>query len=113
MSGDVHQLPNAAQLTIWPEFHNGVSAGLRLLLGMGLQGTLGHMLKSDMYEFMQLAHDGVTIGMLLGLAASKAGTLDTGVSKTLRLHLPAVLPAWNLDNDIATIVQVRTQGSAG
>ena len=95
----LHQIPTHA--------HGG------LLLGMGLQGTLGHMLKSDMYEFMQLAHDGVTIGMLLGLAASKAGTLDTGVSKTLRLHLPAVLPAWNLDNDIATIVQVRTQGSAG
>ncbi len=73
---------------------------------MGLQGTLGQMVGPEMYDFLQLGNDGVTIGVLLGLAASRLGTQDTLVSKNLRLHLPAVLPSWNLESEVSSIVQV-------
>ena len=74
---------------------------------MGLQGTLSHLNQFDIYDFLQLGNDGITIGVLLGLAASKVGSMDTNVSKTLRLHLPVTLPSSNLVNEVPSIVQVR------
>jgi anaphase-promoting complex subunit 1 len=77
-----------------------------LLLGLGLQGTLAHLSKPDIYDHLQFNHEGMTIGLLLGLAASKLGTEDTNVSKNLRLYLPAVLPTWNLEAEFSTVLQV-------
>jgi anaphase-promoting complex subunit 1 len=78
-----------------------------LLLGLGLQGTLAVLSKPDIFDHLSPHHDGVAIGLLLGLAASKMGTEDPNVSKTLRLYLPAVLPSWNLEHDFSTQLQAR------
>ncbi len=34
-----------------------------------------------------------SIGLLLGMAAAKRGTLDAAVAKMLSIHVPALLPA--------------------
>ena len=78
-----------------------------LLLGLGLQGTLARLSNRMVVDLLTPHHDGVAIGLLLGLAAAKMGTEDYQVSKTLRLYLNAAMPASYADHDFPTMVQVR------
>lgn len=77
-----------------------------LLLGLGLQGTLAHLSNRMVVDLLTPHHDGVAIGVLLGLAAAKMGTEDYQVSKTLRLYLNAAMPATYAEHDFPTMVQV-------
>ena len=164
-----------AELTLWPEFHNGVAAGLRVgaelsagmreamgvghqtaarpsprrgrvtrnwilynrtaaaaaaaaasnstdvngtgagtishagvLLALGLQGHLGVLSAADVCDYLTQGHEPTTIAVLLGLAASKRGTADSRISKTLCLHLPALLPARHWDIEISPLVQTAS-----
>lgn len=102
----------------WPRFHNGVAAGLRmspsnnvndswinfcnpaeldsqhggLLLAMGLNGTLKKLPLVHWYRFMAQPCELVSIGFILGAAASYRGTKDVKVTKVLSVHIPALLP---------------------
>lgn len=78
-----------------------------LLFGFGLCGALCHLTTPDVFDLLQQGHEGTSVGVVLGLAASKAGTSDVSVSKVLRLHVPAVLPAALSDLDVPPIVQVH------
>ncbi|XXQ32085.1 Anaphase-promoting complex subfamily unit 1 C-terminal domain containing protein [Plasmodiophora brassicae] len=115
----------------WPEFHNGVAAGLRvvqqqsidrawvvfqrpvepthehagLLLALGLQGHLAGLSRSDLYWYLSKKHDPTTIAVLLGLSASSRGTMDSTVSRMLCLHIPALLPSGFADLDVPILVQ--------
>jgi len=122
-------------VTTWPAFHNGVAAGLErgaaserrealtrtwimfnkpaqpseqhagVLLALGLQGHLRSLTMADMYEHLAPCHDPTTTALLVGLGASRAGTADATVSKTLCLHLPALLPRAFAELDVAPAVQ--------
>jgi len=122
-------------VTTWPAFHNGVAAGLErgaaserrealtrtwimfnkpaqpseqhagVLLALGLQGHLRSLTMADMYEHLAPCHDPTTVALLVGLGASRAGTADATVSKTLCLHLPALLPRAFAELDVAPAVQ--------
>lgn len=108
-------LPHNA--TYWPEFHNGVAAGLRVaagpeklsrawiiynkpetltcahagfLLAMGLHGHLNSLVKTDIYSYLNPRHDATTCAILLGLSASKRGSKDPDISKSLLLHIPSL-----------------------
>jgi anaphase-promoting complex subunit 1 len=157
------QFPNAAQVTVWPEFHNGVAAALRVqpgsnaltrtwinshkpevtcwlcqrfihcgdccwllstsqtpshrhggfLLGLGLTGCLSQLTTPDLFELLQVGHDGTTIGVVLGLAACNLGTADVSTSKLLRLHVPAVLPVALSDIDVSPLVQAASLAGLG
>jgi anaphase-promoting complex subunit 1 len=154
------------ELTLWPEFHNGVAAGLRVnpplqssndgasnlagrgnrfqqadrktmsgtvtrnwivynrtasgenssfhagvLLALGLQGHLEVLLRTDIVEYLTNGHQPTTIGLLVGLAASKIGTAEVNMSKTLCLHIPALLPPEHWD--IVITPQVQTAALTG
>jgi hypothetical protein len=118
----------------WPEFHNGVSQSIRLcteffnnksyirnwiqfnkpvnpnyehggfLFAMGLLKQLDSLLSTDIYQYMKLAHDGVTIGILLGRAASKISTMEDALSRTLCLHIAYLIPS-NLEINIPVTIQ--------
>lgn len=86
-----------AELTAWPEFHNGVAAGLRLapggdltrtwivynrpiepsyehagmLFGLGLNGHLGCLAMTDLYRYLSQEHDATVVGLLLGMSAAR------------------------------------------
>jgi hypothetical protein len=116
-------------LTLWPEFHNGVAASLRVgpanssgstpritrnwiiynrtaslanagsaaahagfLLGLGLLGHLNSLSVTDICDYLTQGHECTTVGVLIGCAASKIGSVDPLLSKTLCLHIPALLP---------------------
>lgn len=133
-----------ADMLIWPEFHNGAAAALRVgprgsfqqqgirkvtrnwimysktaslakpngenahagfLLGLGLFGHLNVITITDICDYLTQGHEPTIIAILIGVAASKMGSIDALFSKTLCLHLSSLLPAQHWDIDIAPIVQ--------
>ena len=124
-------LPNGT-LT-WPEFHNGVAAGLRVsretaevnstwmvynkpagqlthehagfLMALGLQGHLAKLSVMNVYEYLSKGHVTTSIGLLLGLSASKRGSMDAQVAKMLCIHVPEMLPPTAAELDVAPAVQ--------
>lgn len=88
----------------WPEFHNGVAAGLRIspeqsritrtwivynrpeqlnhahagvLFALGLQGFLGALAPADFFWYLSPKHDATTVAILLGMATAKRCSMDT------------------------------------
>ncbi|XP_020086066.1 anaphase-promoting complex subunit 1 isoform X1 [Ananas comosus] len=121
-----------SELRSWPEFHNGVAAGLRLapfqgkmsrtwiqynkpeepncthaglLLALGLHGHLRVLTITDVYRYLSQEHDFTTVGVLLGMAASHRGTMHPAISKMLHLHIASRLPSSFLDLELPTILQ--------
>ena len=107
-------------VTAWPEFHAGVAEGLRffsmgilgrswmlyhktdipsfgyggLLFGLGLRGHLSSLSSLEMYRYLSVEHDASLMGLLLGICASKRGSMDDSLLQILRLHmLSSLLPA--------------------
>ena len=106
----------------WPQFHNGVAQSLKLstenfnnksyirnwilfnkpdkpnfehggfLLGMGLLKQLDSLYATDVYQYMKTTHEGVTIGIFLGKSASKLGSMEETLSRTLCLHISFLIP---------------------
>ncbi|KAF9428954.1 Anaphase-promoting complex subunit 1 [Podila epigama] len=103
----------------WPNFHNGVAAGLRispnstevkgswiiynrpatmdsthagLLLALGLTGHLRVLSASQLYRYLTAEHDMTSTGLLLGLACAHRGTMDRTTTKQLALRIPGLLP---------------------
>ena len=74
------------------------------LLGLGLLGYLSSFLPTDIYQYLKQSHDATTVGILLGLSASRIGKIDESISKTLCLHIPYLLPP-NYDVEISLLVQ--------
>ncbi|EFN54660.1 hypothetical protein CHLNCDRAFT_9822, partial [Chlorella variabilis] len=129
-----------AEQTAWPEFHNGVAAGLRLapgthqltrtwvvynkplepsyshagmLMALGLTGHLSCLAATDLYRYLAQEHDATIIGVLLGMAASKRGSQDATISKTLFLHLPTRHPSSYPELDISPLVQAAALAGVG
>jgi anaphase-promoting complex subunit 1 len=101
---------NLTDVTSWPEFHNGVAAGLRLapgqakitrtwivynkpddpnfshaglLMALGLHKHLGVLAATDVYRYLAQEHEATTVGVLLGMAAAHRGTMDPAISKVI------------------------------
>ncbi|KAH7290973.1 hypothetical protein KP509_30G071400 [Ceratopteris richardii] len=123
---------NLSDLTSWPEFHNGVAAGLRLapcqdkitrtwivynrpeepsfshaglLMSLGLQGHLRVLAATDVYRYLSQEHEATTVGILLGMAAAYRGTMDSAISKILYLHIPARHPPSFPELELPTLMQ--------
>ena len=62
------------------------------LLGMGLLKQLDSLYATDVYQYMKTAHEGVTMGILLGKSASKLGSMEETLSRTLCLHISFLIP---------------------
>ncbi|XP_068662507.1 anaphase-promoting complex subunit 1 isoform X2 [Aristolochia californica] len=123
---------NIMELRSWPEFHNGVAAGLKLapfqvkmsrtwitynkpehlnvshaglLFALGLHGHLRVLTIADVYQYLSPEHDSTIVGMLLGMAASYRGTMQPAVSKMLYLHLPSRHPSSFPELELPTLLQ--------
>ncbi|PWY98842.1 hypothetical protein BCV70DRAFT_192804 [Testicularia cyperi] len=111
--------PETATLD-WPEFHNGVASilelqipsGLRIdskwifahlgeqvtsrhagfLLGLGLMRQLPSLTPVHVFRYLKLRNNLVTIGFLLGMAASAIGTADPTARHLIGMQLVAFLP---------------------
>ncbi|KAK8854800.1 hypothetical protein IAR55_003539 [Kwoniella newhampshirensis] len=116
----------------WPCFHNGVAAGLSIspdckgidsswivfnrpqvlnsehggfLLGLGLTGHLRSLMTYHAFPLMEPRHDFTSVGLLLGLACSYAGSGDLLITKVLSLHTHALLPLGSMELNASPIIQ--------
>ena len=116
----------------WPEFHNGVASALELggaqidsswifahasatpggrarhagfLLGLGLQGHLTALGRVHAYRYLAPRHTLTTVGLVLGLAASFAGTGDAAARQVMAVQVAAFLPPGSVPLQFATLTQ--------
>ena len=168
---DVSNCPS--DMCMWPEFHNGVAAGLRmrtarsssgkgginqitrtwilfnkpnsqraggfesqthnvsnpnssnrsstnsyhahggLLMALGLRGHLSALAMTDIYEYLTQGGVTTTVGILLGMAATKRSTCDPSVSKMLCLHIPSLLPPSFSTMEVASAAQAAAIAGIG
>ncbi|XP_030854571.1 anaphase-promoting complex subunit 1 [Strongylocentrotus purpuratus] len=119
----------------WPLFHNGVAAGLKItrgdnqidsawivynrpqttelhnehagfLMALGLNGHLSNLDKLNIHNYLCSGHEMTSVGLLLGLAAAKRGTMDVTTTKILCIHISSLLPPTSTELDVPHSVQV-------
>jgi anaphase-promoting complex subunit 1 len=47
-----------------------------VLMGLGLRGQLSALSRPDFFAYLSQKHDATTLAVLIGLAASRRGTMD-------------------------------------
>ena len=122
----------------WAFFHAGVEAGLSIskkargvntswilfnkprdlnnrhagfLLAMGLNGHLRSIAKWVAFKYLTPKHSMTSVGLLLGLAASFLGTMDTLVTRLLSVHVTRMLPPGAAELNLSPLTQ--TSGIMG
>ena len=128
----VLQAQIVAENADWPCFHNGVAAALSIspdcqgvdsswiifnrphnlnpehggfLLGLGLTGHLRSLMTYHAFPYLEPRHDFTSVGLLLGLACSYAGSEDVLVTKVLSLHTHALLPLGSMELNASSVIQ--------
>ena len=119
----------------WVDFHNGCSAGLRVLsnydesrqnirtwicynrpsapsyahagfvFAQGLNGHLTCLMPADFYWYLGHKHEPTTMAIILGLSIARRGTMDTYVHKICCLHIASMVPGGFAELGIETTVQ--------
>lgn len=123
----------------WGFFHQGVSAGLSIsphargidnswilynkpgqdlsnrhagfLLALGLNGHLKGVAKWVAFKYLTPRHTMTSIGLLLGLAASYMGTMDSLITRLLSVHVTRMLPRGAAELNLSPLTQ--TSGIMG
>ena len=62
------------------------------LMALGLNGHLSKLSKLDSFEYLMKGSEPISIGLLLGMAATHRGSMDVLVTKKLSTQLEALLP---------------------
>lgn len=117
----------------WAFFHQGVAGGLAIsprakgidtswilynkpgqdlsnrhagfLLALGLNGHLKSVAKWVAFKYLTPKHTMTTIGLLLGLAASYLGTMDSLITRLLSVHVSRLLPRGAVELNISKHTQ--------
>ncbi|XP_071867310.1 anaphase promoting complex subunit 1 isoform X1 [Bombus fervidus] len=129
-------------MNLWPLFHNGVAAGLRIhpdasnidstwivynkqqqgefgiehsgfLMALGLNGHLKNLAPYSMYEYLVECHEATNVGLLLGLSATHRGTMNVSMTKLLSLHVETLLPPTSIELNVPQNVQVAALMGVG
>lgn len=123
----------------WGFFHQGVAAGLAIspqakgidtswilynkpgqdlsnrhagfLLALGLNGHLKDVAKWVAFKYLTPKHTMTSIGLLLGLAASYMGTMDSLITRLLSVHVTRMLPRGAAELNLSHLTQ--TSGIMG
>ena len=116
----------------WAFFHAGVEAGLSIskgakgidtswilfnkprelgdrhagfLFALGLNGHLKSIAKWVAFKYLTPKHAMTSIGLLLGLAASYLGTMDTLITRLLSVHVTRMLPPGAAELNLSPLTQ--------
>ncbi|XP_054169065.1 anaphase-promoting complex subunit 1-like [Oppia nitens] len=76
------------------------------LLALGLNGHLACLSTMSIHDYLCKGNELTRVGVLLGLAAAKRGTMDVSAVKVLSIHVEALLPPTSTELDVPPIVQV-------
>ncbi|XP_065086104.1 anaphase-promoting complex subunit 1-like [Ochlerotatus camptorhynchus] len=135
---EIQQLEVPPNMNLWPTFHNGVAAGLRIcsdtpeidstwitynkpkgvsdiptehagfLMALGLNGHLKSLSFMSIYEYLVKCDEMISLGLLLGISAAHRGTMDIKTTKLLSVHIEALLPPTAVELDISQNIQVAS-----
>lgn len=117
----------------WAFFHSGVAAGLSIsrqakgidtswilynkpgsdlnnrhagfLLALGLNGHLKGLAKWVAFKYLTPKHTMTSVGLLLGLAASYIGTMDSLITRLLSVHVTRMLPRGAAELNLSPLTQ--------
>ncbi|KAL2885089.1 Negative regulator of mitosis [Ceratocystis lukuohia] len=117
----------------WSFFHQGAAAGLSIspkaqgidnswilynkpgqdlsnrhagfLLALGLNGHLTNVAKWVSFKYLTPKHNMTSIGLLLGLAASHLGTMDSLITRLLSVHVTRMLPRGSAELNLSPLTQ--------
>ena len=117
----------------WAFFHAGVAAGISIsqdargidtswilynkpaqelsnrhagfLLALGLNGHLKSVAKWVAFKYLTPKHTMTSIGLLLGLAASYMGTMDSLITRLLSVHVTRMLPPGAAELNLSPLTQ--------
>ncbi|RZC33842.1 anaphase-promoting complex subunit 1, partial [Asbolus verrucosus] len=133
---ELNHIDTPSNMNLWSLFHNGVANGLRItpdahnidntwiifnkpkssieqqmehagfLMALGLNGHLKNLDVLNTYDYLVKLHEMTSIGILLGLSAAFRGTSDSAMTKTLSIHVEALLPPTSMELDVHQNVQV-------
>jgi hypothetical protein len=139
---DLTRIEVPANMTYWPLFHNGVAAGLTIhaqatdlsnawikshlarnfeltneqagfLYGLGLTGHLANFSMLNVHDALTRRHDLTNIAILLGLAASKIGSMDLSVTRLISMHIKSLMPPVEIELEIPYNIQIAALMSLG
>lgn len=141
---ELQQIEVPANMSVWPQFHNGVAAGLRIatdpkdidpawviyneknrnkpkdaateippsyagfLMALGMTSSLKALADTYLYDYLIRSEELVSVGLLLGMAASYRGTMDSKITRMLSIHVEALLPPTAIELDVSHNVQVAS-----
>lgn len=133
---DLSNIEVPPNMDMWPHFHNGVAAGLKIapncgeidstwivynkpkgsldsptehagfLMALGLTGHLRNLVTVNMHDYLARGQEMTCVGLLLGLSVAKRGTMDIQTTKLLSVHLECLLPPTSTELDVPHTVQV-------
>lgn len=133
---EMQQIEVPPHMSLWPVFHNGVAAGLRVssdakdidstwivynkpkgvsdvttdhagfLMALGLNGHLRSLSPMSIYDYLIKTDEITSVGLLLGIAAAYRGTSNMDMTKLFSVHIEALLPPTSVELDIAQNTQV-------
>lgn len=132
---EMQQIEVPANMGMWSQFHNGVAAGLRIatdpsdidpayitynkpkepempphyagfLLALGLTSSLKTLSETYLYEYLIRSEELLSVGLLLGMAATYRGTMDTKITRMLSIHVESLLPPTAIELDVSHNIQV-------
>lgn len=123
----------AEEKVSWAFFHQGVAGGLAIspnaqgidtswilynkpgqdlsnrhagfLLALGLNGHLKSVAKWVAFKYLTPKHTMTSIGLLLGLAASYLGTMDSLITRLLSVHVTRMLPRGAAELNLSPLTQ--------
>lgn len=134
---EMQQIEVPANMSVWPQFHNGVAAGLRIatdpsdidpayimynkpkeaempptysgfLMALGLTSSLKTLSETYLYDYLIRAEELLSVGLILGMAASYRATMDTKITRMLSIHVESLLPPTAIELDVSHNVQVAS-----
>lgn len=133
---EIQQIEVPANMSLWPQFHNGVSAGLRIatepenidptyimynkpkesetssttyagfLMSLGLLRSLETLSHTYIYDCLIRSEELLSVGLILGLASTYRGTMDKKITRMLSIHIESLLPPTSIELDVSHSVQV-------
>ncbi|KAG5683225.1 hypothetical protein PVAND_012519 [Polypedilum vanderplanki] len=134
---ELQQIEVPANMSVWPQFHNGVASALRIatdpqqidpayilynkpkeaemppsyagfLMALGLTSSLKSLSDTYLYDYLVRSEELLSVGLILGMAASYRETMNTKITRMLSVHIESLLPPTAIELDVPHNVQVAS-----
>ena len=75
-------------------------------MGLGLSGHLSKLGRLESFDYMIKGHELISVGVLIGMGASKRGSMDLVATKKVSTQLAALLPSSATELPISHTTQI-------